>query len=148
MKTLKQGLLLVVTFFVFLGLIACSLEREETYEKKTKDTLLRVTIRHRSNQMISEEFWADNFNVHIEDDSQLEYIKKEIVDPKRGISGYTTDVSRTKEGGLMVHTKIVYQDLDVEALNKANDDKKTFGELANYSEHIKNFKKEGYKRIK
>ena len=148
MKTLKQGLLLVVTFFVFLGLIACSLEREETYEKKTKDTLLRVTIRHRSNQMISEEFWADNFNVHIEDDSQLEYIKKEIVDPKRGISGYTTDVSRTKEGGLMVHTKIVYKDLDVEALNKANDDKKTFGELANYSEHIKNFKKEGYKRIK
>ena len=148
MKTLKQGLLLVVTFFVFLGLIACSLEREETYEKKTKDTLLRVTIRHRSNQMISEEFWADNFNVHIEDDSQLEYIKKEIVDPKRGISGYTTDVSRTKEGGLMVHTKIVYQDLDVEALNKANDDKKTFGELANYSEHIKNFKKEGSKRIK
>ena len=148
MKTLKQGLLLVVTFFVFLGLIACSLEREETYEKKTKDTLLRVTIRHRSNQMISEEFWADNFNVHIEDDSQLEYIKKEIVDPKRGISGYTTDVSRTKEGGLMVHTKIVYQDLDVEALNKANDDKKTFGELANYSEHIKNFKKEGYKRVK
>ena len=148
MKTLKQGLLLVVTFFVFLGLIACSLEREETYEKKTKDTLLRVTIRHRSNQMISEEFWADNFNVHIEDDSQLEYIKKEIVDPKRGISGYTTDVSRTKEGGLMVHTKIVYQDLDVEALNKANDDKKTFGELANYLEHIKNFKKEGYKRIK
>ena len=124
MKTLKQGLLLVVTFFVFLGLIACSLEREETYEKKTKDTLLRVTIRHRSNQMISEEFWADNFNVHIEDDSQLEYIKKEIVDPKRGISGYTTDVSRTKEGGLMVHTKIVYQDLDVEALNKANGEKK------------------------
>ena len=148
MKILKQGLLLVITFFVFLGLIACSLEREETYEKKTKDTLLRVTIRHRSNQMISEEFWADNFNLNIEDDSQLEYIKKEIVDPKRGISGYTTDVSRTKEGGLMVHTKIVYQDLDVEALNKANDDKKTFGELANYSEHIKNFKKEGYKRIK
>lgn len=148
MKTLKQGLLLVVTFFVFLGLIACSLEREETYEKKTKDTLLRVTIRHRSNQMISEEFWADNFNVHIEDDSQLEYIKKEIVDPKRGISGYTTDVSRTKEDGLMIHTKIVYQDLDVEAFNKANDEKKTIGELADYSDHIKNLKKEGFKRIK
>ena len=58
MKTLKQGLLLVVTFIVFLGLTACSVEREETYEKKT------------------------------------------------------------------------------------------FGELANYSEHIKIFKKEGYKRIK
>ena len=148
MKILKQGLMLLVSFFVFLGLTACSVEREETYEKNYTDSLVRVTIRHRSNQMISEEFWADNFNVHIEDDSQLEYIKKEIVDPKRGISGYTTDVSRTKEGGLMVHTKIVYQDLDVEALNKANDDKKTFGELANYSEHIKNFKKEGYKRIK
>ena len=35
MKILKQGLLLVITFFVFLGLTACSLEREETYEKKT-----------------------------------------------------------------------------------------------------------------
>ena len=148
MKTLKQGLLLVVTFFVFLGLTACSLEREETYEKKTKDTLLRVTIRHRSNQMISEEFWADNFNVNIEDDSEFEYIKKEIVDPKKGISGYTTDVSRTKEGGLMVHTKIVYQDLDVEAFNKANDEKKTIGELVDYSDHIKNLKKEGFKRIK
>lgn len=34
MKILKQGLLLVITFFVFLGLTACSLEREETYEKK------------------------------------------------------------------------------------------------------------------
>ena len=89
-----------------------------------------------------------SFNVNIEDDSEFEYIKKEIVEPKKGISGYTTDVSRTKEGGLMIHTKIVYQDLDIEALNKANDEKKTFGELANYSEHIKNFKKEGYKRIK
>ena len=107
-----------------------------------------MTIRHRSNQMISEEFWADNFNVHIEDDSQLEYIKKEIVDPKRGISGYTTDVSRTKEDGLMIHTKIVYQDLDVEAFNKANDEKKTIGELVDYSDHIKNLKKEGFKRIK
>ena len=139
MKTLKQGLLLVVIFIVFLGLTACSVEREETYEKKDKDILLRVTIRHRANQMIS---------VNIEDDSEFEYIKKEIVEPKKGISGYTTDVSRTKEGGLMIHTKIVYQDLDIEALNKANDEKKTFGELANYSEHIKNFKKEGYKRIK
>ena len=148
MKTLKQGLLLVVIFIVFLGLTACSVEREETYEKKDKDILFRVTIRHRSNQMISEEFWADNFNVHIEDDSQLEYIKKEIVDPKRGISGYTTDVSRTKEDGLMIHTKIVYQDLDVEAFNKANDEKKTIGELVDYSDHIKNLKKEGFKRIK
>ena len=142
MKILKQGLMLAVPFVVFLGLTACSVEREETYEKKDKDIL------HRANQMISEEFWADNFNVNIEDDSEFEYIKKEIVEPKKGISGYTTDVSRTKEGGLMIHTKIVYQDLDIEALNKANDEKKTFGELANYSEHIKNFKKEGYKRIK
>ena len=76
MKTLKQGLLLVVIFIVFLGLTACSVEREETYEKKDKDILLRVTIRHRANQMISEEFWADNFNVNIEDDSEFEYIKK------------------------------------------------------------------------
>ena len=148
MKILKQGLMLAVPFVVFLGLTACSVEREETYEKKDKDILFRVTIRHRSNQMISEEFWADNFNVHIEDDSQLEYIKKEIVDPKRGISGYTTDVSRTKEDGLMIHTKIVYQDLDVEAFNKANDEKKTIGELVDYSDHIKNLKKEGFKRIK
>lgn len=148
MKILKQGLMLAVPFVVFLGLTACSIEREETYEKKDKDILLRVTIRHRANQMISEEFWADNFNVNIEDDSEFEYIKKEIVEPKKGISGYTTDVSRTKEGGLMIHTKIVYQDLDIEALNKANDEKKMFGELANYSEHIKNFKKEGYKRVK
>ena len=49
--------------------------------------------------MISEEFWADNFNLNIEDDSEFEYIKKEIVDPKKGISGYTTDVTRTKENG-------------------------------------------------
>ena len=33
--------------------------------------------------MISEEFWADNFNVNIEDDSEFEYIKKEIVEPKK-----------------------------------------------------------------
>ena len=148
MKILKQGLMLAVPFVVFLGLTACSIEREETYEKKDKDILLRVTIRHRANQMISEEFWADNFNVNIEDDSEFEYIKKEIVDPKKGISGYTTDVNRTKEGGLMIHTKIVYQDLDVEALNKANGEKKTIGELADYSDHIKNLKKEGYKRVK
>ena len=148
MKTLKQGLLLVVTFIVFLGLTACSVEREETYEKKYTDSLVRVTIRHRSNQMISEEFWADNFNLNIEDDSEFEYIKKEIVDPKKGISGYTTDVTRTKENGLMIHTKIIYQDLDVEALNKANGEKKTIGELADYSDHIKNLNKEGYKRVK
>ena len=148
MKTLKQGLLLVVTFIVFLGLTACSVEREETYEKKYTDSLVRVTIRHRSNQMISEEFWADNFNLNIEDDSEFEYIKKEIVDPKKGISDYTTDVTRTKENGLMIHTKIIYQDLDVEALNKANGEKKTIGELADYSDHIKNLNKEGYKRVK
>ena len=81
MKILKQGLMLLVSFFVFLGLTACSVEREETYEKKYTDSLVRVTIRHRSNQMISEEFWADNFNLNIEDDSEFEYIKKEIVDP-------------------------------------------------------------------
>ena len=148
MKILKQGLMLLVSFFVFLGLTACSVEREETYEKKYTDSLVRVTIRHRSNQMISEEFWADNFNLNIEDDSEFEYIKKEIVDPKKGISGYTTDVTRTKENGLMIHTKIVYQDLDVEALNKANGEKKTIGELADYSDHIKNLNKEGYKRVK
>ena len=148
MKILKQGLMLLVSFFVFLGLTACSVEREETYEKKYTDSLVRVTIRHRSNQMISEEFWADNFNLNIEDDSEFEYIKKEIVDPKKGISGYTTDVTRTKENGLMIHTKIIYQDLDVEALNKANGEKKTIGELADYSDHIKKLKKEGYKRVK
>ena len=148
MKILKQGLMLLVSFFVFLGLTACSVEREETYEKKYTDSLVRVTIRHRSNQMISEEFWADNFNLNIEDDSEFEYIKKEIVDPKKGISDYTTDVTRTKENGLMIHTKIIYQDLDVEALNKANGEKKTIGELADYSDHIKNLNKEGYKRVK
>ena len=148
MKILKQGLMLAVPFVVFLGLTACSIEREETYEKKDKDILLRVTIRHRANQMISEEFWADNFNVNIEDDSEFEYFKKEIVEPKKGISGYTTDVTRTKENGLMIHSKIIYQDLDVEALNKANGEKKTIGELADYSDHIKNLKKEGYKRVK
>ena len=88
MKILKQGLLLVITFFVFLGLTACSLEREETYEKKFKDSIVRVTIRHRSNQMISEEFWADNFNVHIEDDSEFEYIKKRLLIPKRNFGLY------------------------------------------------------------
>ena len=148
MKILKQGLMLLVSFFVFLGLTACSVEREETYEKKYTDSLVRVTIRHRYNQMISEEFWADNFNLNIEDDSEFEYIKKEIVDPKKGISGYTTDVTRTKENGLMIHTKIIYQDLDVEALNKANGEKKTIGELVDYSDYIKNLKKVGYKRLK
>ena len=82
MKILKQGLMLAVPFVVFLGLTACSIEREETYEKKDKDILLRVTIRHRANQMISEEFWADNFNVNIETLSS-NILKKKLLNLKK-----------------------------------------------------------------
>lgn len=39
MKILKQGLMLLVSFFVFLGLTACSVEREETYEKNIQIVL-------------------------------------------------------------------------------------------------------------
>ena len=98
--------------------------------------------------MISEEFWADNFNVHIEDDSEFEYIKKEIVDSKKGISGYTTDVSRTKEDGLMIHTKIVYQDLDVEPSIKPMMRKKRLENWSTIQIISRTSKKKGFKRIK
>ena len=46
-----------------------------------------------------------------------------VVDDEKPISDIIK-FNMAKEGGLMIHTKIVYQDLDVEALNKANDEKK------------------------
>ena len=49
----------------------------------------------------------------------------------------------------MIHTKIVYQDLDIEALNKANDEKKNVWRTGQLFRTYQKFqKKEGYKRIK